>query len=176
MILGTALVAIAPADRLSLRLQHLDTRGSTVLELVQAGGCLFQCQQSFWELMNPWYKSERSGHMPALEWHLERVEDASFVDACRAKVVGIQLESNIPRFTPDPNSCPARRTVTTITVALPSNSLCESVSSPARLPPLLPLLPPVLSVQQYARQGPRFYIILSSDVSLYSYPFLSPLC
>ena len=34
MILGTALVAIAPADRLSLRLQHLDTRGSSVMELV----------------------------------------------------------------------------------------------------------------------------------------------
>ena len=38
------------------------------------------------------------------------------------------------------------------------------------------LLPPVWSVQQYARQGLRLYIILSSYVSLYSYPFLSPLC
>ena len=34
----------------------------------------------------------------------------------------------------------------------------------------------MLSVQQYARQGLRLYIILSSYESLYSYPFLSPLC
>ena len=105
-----------------------------MLELVQEGGCSLQRQQSFSELMNPWYKSVRSGHMPAIEWHLEQAEVASFVDACRAKVVGIQLLDNPPPppitslFNTDPKYRPAHLTIATIIDALQRKSIRKSVS------------------------------------------------
>ena len=70
--------------------------------------------------------------MPAIEWHLEQAEEASFVDACLAKVVGIQLPDNHPpitsRFNTDPKYRPAHLTISTIIAALLGKSISKSVS------------------------------------------------
>ena len=77
---STALFATEPIDYLSNRLQHLDTVGSSLKELVSENGLLTQFQEHVWFLLNPW-SAEESRHSQKL-WgifsYLQRMCGADF--------------------------------------------------------------------------------------------------
>lgn len=91
--LGTALIASAPVDHLSYRLQSLDSVGGSGRELVDRGPAspLLKCQRSLWEVVNPWCPSRFAPHFAALWWQLEflQVDMEQAVSEARAACVGL---------------------------------------------------------------------------------------
>jgi hypothetical protein len=73
--LGIALVCTAPLQQLSYRLQHLDYKGGSLVELLNRGqdGILKRTQQMMWEISNSWYDSTRSRQTKAILHHLDRI-------------------------------------------------------------------------------------------------------
>jgi hypothetical protein len=66
---GLALLASAPIEHLSNRLQHLDScAGGSLLELTDLSerGCLARCQRAYWEMSNPWEPSTHSSLAPSM--------------------------------------------------------------------------------------------------------------
>ena len=63
--LGTALIASAPIDHLSYRLQSLDSTGGSGCELVEKGPAspILSCQRHLWEVLNPLCPSQHSSHL-----------------------------------------------------------------------------------------------------------------
>lgn len=84
--LGYAVVAVAPLDLLSHRLQHRDHTGGSVSELIDRSdnGLLLTTQATYWHLLNPWHPDCTSKELEALWWVLEgygKARDASIADS-----------------------------------------------------------------------------------------------
>ena len=71
--LGVSAITIAPVDHLSFRLQHLDSNGTSCLELVDRSdsSLLLACQRSYWGLLNSWHAAAGSSQLASLWWHFE---------------------------------------------------------------------------------------------------------
>ena len=83
-----AAVATTPLDKLSARLQHLDTVGSSLAELADGRpkGLLAKCQRHFWRLMGQLY-SEVPSELGAVDHHFRSPGDLP--DQARSVILGL---------------------------------------------------------------------------------------
>ena len=95
--LGVALVASAPIDRLSYRLQHLDCAGGSCAEMVHRGpSCpMIACQKHLWEVLNPWFESPHAGHFEALFWYLSVLGVDMKQVVCNARAISVGLGAGV---------------------------------------------------------------------------------
>ena len=70
MFVASACAVTTPLDKLSNRLQHLDSVGSGIMELVSPTGLLHECQIHLWALLNDWSELEHSSDLDTLDHHL----------------------------------------------------------------------------------------------------------
>jgi hypothetical protein len=68
--LAIASVGTAPLDKLSSRLQHLDSVGSACAELSMPRGVLYTCQTHLWSLLNDWSLMRHSDKWQVVVSHL----------------------------------------------------------------------------------------------------------
>jgi hypothetical protein len=87
MTLGLAAIAVAPVDKISGKLQHLDSM--QVLASDKPDAILPSCQRELWQLGNPQVASPKQDFVPALWWHVEaRGSDRNaFLDMVRQTLV-----------------------------------------------------------------------------------------
>ena len=90
MFVASACAVTTPLDKLSNRLQHLDSVGSGIMELVSPTGLLHECQIHLWALLNDWSELEHSSDLDTLDHHFFSPD--GFVDAARGYVLALSAQ------------------------------------------------------------------------------------
>ena len=84
-------MASTPLEKVSSRLQHLDSSSGSAKELVMPKSLLHQCQTHLWQILNPWQESQYCKHLKAL-WKVVSERGAlwdGFVAEARGSVMSI---------------------------------------------------------------------------------------
>jgi hypothetical protein len=83
ILLANAVVTSEPLDKLSNRLQHLDTCGRAWQEVIGPQGLIAECQRRLCSLGQPWGEEEVSWQLPMLLHHFPDYKDRVVEDMLR---------------------------------------------------------------------------------------------